>query len=216
MNQVRVGSGSVISLRRVNPSAILESISLGKYNKKPVFIKKPAEKLDSLESCTVSTSNQNDCCTYIYLSGSPCDRTVTTGNDTFNGDIVEGICLYCKTHQRLPYGICIRVEMVKGKARYLVTDRRMCRPECAISRLYEVNLPDTTRGEYVAYTQQMLCAVTGRLEPFRVLKDFRHLKCHGGTKSYEEWLDNSVEYKLLDTVIIVPTKKEYLVASANK
>jgi hypothetical protein len=167
-----------------------------------------------LSSCNVSNDNTNDRCIYNYIDGSDRIETVTTGIDTYNGDIVSGICFFCKRHyEKLPFGICIRIEDegYNDKKEYFVQDRRMCSPECTLGRIHDINLTYLERDLYDRLTREMLSAATGIKTQFKCADDYTLLEEHGGTETYKSWSSNNKKYVLLKNVVITPIKKEYKV-----
>lgn len=212
MSKVSIGLSPVVSIGKVNPTAIIQAVMAGEYSKRPVFTC-GNKTLASIESCVVGISNQEPRCVYNYVDGTPPTHTVTTGVDTFLGEIVEGMCWYCKMPEKrkLQYGYCVGITIVNGCTRYLVEDVRMCSPECALGRIMEINLPETTRSTYLKLTRDMLGVYTGSPGPFRVAEDFRLLKENGGTETYAIWSSGKKEYTKLNDKAIVPIKREYIV-----
>lgn len=214
MSKVGIALCPVVTIGKVNPAAILRGVMAGAYSKRPVF-GGGSKTLDTLESCVSGISNQEPRCVYNYIDGTPPTRTVTTGVDTFLGEIVEGMCWYCKMPEKkpLPFGYCVGVDMTKGHMQYLVEDVRMCTPECALGRISEISLPELTRDKYFRMTQEMLEAYTGKSGPFRVAEDFRLLEENGGTETHAVWSSGARKYTRLNRDYVVPIKREYIVQS---
>lgn len=216
MNKLNFSSSPIFGLKGINPSSILADIYAGKYSARPVFSLGGRKKLDPLSDTAVSTSNQNSRCMYVFSDGTEGYETVTTGIDTFDGSVVTGLCIYCMRYRMLPFGVCTRVEVTPLGLRYLVEDVRMCRPECSIARIYEMDLPEREKDVYIKNTQDMLRAKTGETKQFRRARDFRHLIEHGGCMTDEEWSDGNNTYTLLHNVLILPIKREYVVGKIEQ
>lgn len=212
MSQIKVTCVPILSIKGINPASIVNDIMSGQYSDRPTFLSQTGGvELATLISCEVSNMNQSNKCVHTYLDGTPNMKTVTTGVNVLSGKTPGGVCLYCKRHNdKLPFGYCIRIEQNRlGYIEYFLEPGRMCRPECSLGRINEINLTDALRDKYTKLTQEYLRAVLGVQTCFVAADDFMVLIEHGGTESYEMWTRGCNKYTLLPDVVITPIKREY-------